>query len=82
MVKVYLREDEQRSSEKLGRVLRKFKKMCDRAGISRDIRKHEFYDKPSEIRKRNDLKNKVNFQRKMRELESGRSDSIAQAGGE
>jgi small subunit ribosomal protein S21 len=82
MVKVYLREDEQRNSGRLQQVMRKFKKMCDRAGISRDIRRHEFYEKPCEIRKRKDLRNKINFQRKMKELEGSRSEQIAQSGGE
>ena len=78
MVKVYLREDEQRSSEKLSRVLRKFKKMCDKAGISRDIRKHEFYEKPSEVKKRKNLRNKISFQRKMKEIEGKYNQASSQ----
>ena len=69
VVKMYLREDEQDNTEKIIRAMRKFEKMCDRAGISKDFRKHEFYEKPSEKRKRQQIKNKMNFQRKMRELE-------------
>jgi len=78
VVKVYLREDEQRSSEKLSRVLRKFKKMCDKAGISRDIRKHEFYEKPSEVKKRKNLRNKISFQRKMKEIEGKYNQASSQ----
>lgn len=32
--------------------LRKFKKACERAGILQDIRKKEFYEKPTAKRKR------------------------------
>ena len=32
--------------------LRKFRKACDRAGIVNEVRKREFYEKPTEKRKR------------------------------
>ena len=41
-----------RESESLDTALKRFKRQCQRAGIIADIRKHEFYEKPSERRKR------------------------------
>ena len=32
--------------------LRKFKRACEKAGIVPEIRKREFYEKPTEMRKR------------------------------
>ena len=32
--------------------LRRFKRSCDKAGIISEIRKREFYEKPTEMRKR------------------------------
>lgn len=38
--------------EELERALRKFRRKVQRAGIFRDIKKHRFYEKPSEARRR------------------------------
>lgn len=32
--------------------LRRFKRACEKAGILADVRKHEFYEKPTWVRKR------------------------------
>jgi small subunit ribosomal protein S21 len=45
--KVFLREDED-----INRALRKFKKKIEDSGILEDIRKKEFYEKPTTLRKR------------------------------
>ena len=39
-------------NEDLDRALRKFRRKVQRAGIFRDIKKHRFYEKPSEARRR------------------------------
>lgn len=39
-------------NESIDKALRRFKKLCDREGLNRDIRKHMYYEKPSEQRKR------------------------------
>ncbi len=41
-----------RDNEELDRALRKFRRKVQRAGIFRDIKKHRFYEKPSEARRR------------------------------
>jgi small subunit ribosomal protein S21 len=45
--KVFLREDED-----INRALRKFKKKIEDSGILEDLRKREFYEKPTTERKR------------------------------
>lgn len=41
-----------RDGESFESALRRFKKMCERAGILSEIRKREHYEKPSEKKKR------------------------------
>ena len=38
--------------EQIDKALRRFKKICDREGLTRDMRKHSYYEKPSEREKR------------------------------
>lgn len=39
-------------SEPIDQLLKRFKKICEKEGITRDIKKSAFYEKPSEIRRR------------------------------
>tara|TARA_Y100001970_G_C14249337_1_gene870637 strand:+ start:3518 stop:3733 length:216 start_codon:yes stop_codon:yes gene_type:complete len=41
-----------KSSESFDVGLRKFKRACEKAGIVPEIRKREFYEKPTSVRKR------------------------------
>ncbi|MCB1197429.1 MAG: 30S ribosomal protein S21 [Deltaproteobacteria bacterium] len=41
-----------REGESFESALRRFKKLCERAGILTEIRKREHYEKPSEKKKR------------------------------
>ena len=41
-----------RPNESIDSLLRRFKKIVDRSGVLQDLRKHEFYEKPSVRRKR------------------------------
>ena len=41
-----------RPNEGIDKALKRFKKICDREGLTRDIRKTSYYEKPSERRKR------------------------------
>ena len=45
---------ELKPNENLDKALRRFKKICDREGLTRDMRKHSYYEKPSERNKRQD----------------------------
>ena len=50
--------------ESLESLLRRFKRKCEKADLMRDIRKHDYYIKPSVRRK---LKDKYAMQRTLRE---------------
>ena len=41
-----------RSGESPEQMLRRFKKLCEKEGLTTDIRRKEFYEKPSERRRR------------------------------
>jgi len=43
---------EARSGEPIERTLRRFKKQCEKEGLTKDIKKNAFYEKPSERRRR------------------------------
>lgn len=43
---------EARNGEPLEKTLRRFKKRCEKEGLTKDIRKKEYYEKPSERRNR------------------------------
>ncbi len=44
------------SGEQFDRALARFKKMCGKAGIVTEIKKRSFYEKPSEKRRRIEMK--------------------------
>jgi small subunit ribosomal protein S21 len=64
-VKVYLRRGD--DSEDLKRNMRKFKKLCEKDEVIRDIRSHEYYEKPSVKRKKDDHRRRLTIIRAMRE---------------
>jgi small subunit ribosomal protein S21 len=41
-----------RSGEGPDQMLRRFKKLCEKEGLTKDIKRKEFYEKPSERRRR------------------------------
>jgi len=41
-----------RSGESTEQMLRRFKKLCEKEGLTKDIKRKEFYEKPSERRRR------------------------------
>jgi small subunit ribosomal protein S21 len=43
---------EVRHNEPIDKALKRFKKICDREGLNKDIRRHAFYEKASETKKR------------------------------
>jgi len=38
--------------ERIGAALRRFKRLLERSGVKKEIRKHEYYVKPCELRRR------------------------------
>lgn len=53
-----------REGENFEKALRRFTKACEKAGIISDIKKHQYFEKPSERRKRKENA----ARRKMRKL--------------
>ena len=43
---------EARGNEPLDKTLRRFKKQCEKEGLTKDIKKNAFYEKPSERKRR------------------------------
>ena len=41
-----------RTNESLEQLLKRFKKACEKEGLTRDIKRTAFYEKPSDIRRR------------------------------
>lgn len=41
-----------RNNESAEQMLRRFKKMCEKEGLTKDIKKHAYFEKPSERRRR------------------------------
>lgn len=66
---------EARGSESLDRMLRRFKKQCEKEGLNKDIKKNSFYEKPSERKRRKErnalkklLKDREKQRRKLQSL--------------
>lgn len=41
-----------RSGESVEQMLRRFKKLCEKEGLTKDIKRKQYYEKPSERRRR------------------------------
>jgi len=51
MIKVKSRE-----KESIEQLLRRFKKLCEKEGLTRDIKRTSYYEKPSEKKRRKERK--------------------------
>jgi small subunit ribosomal protein S21 len=45
-----------RNNESIEQMVRRFKKLCEKEGLVRDIKRNSYYEKPSERRRRKDRK--------------------------
>ncbi len=45
-----------RGNETAEQMLRRFKKLCEREGITKDVKKRQYYEKPSEIKRREEIR--------------------------
>jgi len=41
-----------RGNESVEQMIKRFKKMCEKEGLTRDIKRNSYYEKPSERRRR------------------------------
>jgi len=55
-----------RENESFDNALKRFKKQCEKAGILSEVRKREYYEKPSVKRKRKALAARKRMLKKMR----------------
>lgn len=62
MPTVYVRDDESFES-----VLRRFKRKCEKAGILTELKKRQYFEKPSVKRKRKQLQARKKMLRKLAE---------------
>jgi len=60
--KVFVKEN-----ENINQALRRFKKKIEDSGLLEELRKHEFYEKPTTERKRRAGAAKARWQKKLRE---------------
>ena len=56
-----------RGNESIQQMLKRFKRLCQREGLIRDIKRHSYYEKPSE-RKRRQIRKSVRKIQKDSEL--------------
>jgi len=47
-----------RSNESIQQMMKRFKKMCEKEGLIKDIKRQSYYEKPSEKRRRRIRKNR------------------------
>ena len=64
------------NKDELIKAMRKFKKLCEREGVVRDLRKHEYYEKPSDKRKKAAHRSKMTLMRLRQEEEDKRNGII------
>ncbi|MCB1153407.1 MAG: 30S ribosomal protein S21 [Deltaproteobacteria bacterium] len=58
-----------RDNEPMQSALKRFKRQCEKAGILSEVRKREFYEKPSVRRKRKAAAARKRLLKKLRKLE-------------
>jgi small subunit ribosomal protein S21 len=69
-----------RSGESVEQMMRRFKKLCEKEGLTKDIKRKEFYEKPSERRRRAARKS-INRRLKAESMVPGAAPAPAAAGG-
>ena len=57
-----------RGNESIDQMLRRFKKLCEKEGLTKDIKRNSYYEKPSERRRRKRRKSLKRAQQESAEL--------------
>ncbi len=55
-----------KENEPVDIAIRRFKRACEKAGVLSDVRKREFYEKPTQVRKRKKAAAVKRLQKKLR----------------
>jgi len=45
-----------RGNENIGQMFKRFKKLCEKEGLTKEIKRNSYYEKPSERRRRQERK--------------------------
>ena len=69
-----------RPDEDINKALNRFKKKCEKAGIGRDIKRNQYYEKPSQRRRRELLKRIKALARLERKEDRKRRKLVKRAG--
>jgi small subunit ribosomal protein S21 len=60
--------------EPIGLALRRFKKLLERSGLTKELRKRKHYEKPCEVRRRAEIRKKNNIRKnKTKDVRPGTS---------
>ncbi|HWB20464.1 MAG TPA: 30S ribosomal protein S21 [Phycisphaerales bacterium] len=46
-----------RQNESVGQLMRRFKKLCEKEGLVKEVKKRQYYEKPSERKRRDSRRN-------------------------
>lgn len=52
-----------RGNESIQQMLKRFKRLCQREGLTRDMKRHSYYEKPSERKRRQSRKSIRKFEK-------------------
>ena len=66
-----------RKGESIDQLIRRFRKRCEREGLVREYKRHQYYEKPSEKQRREERKSKS----RQRKLELERTGKIPMSTG-
>jgi small subunit ribosomal protein S21 len=69
-----------RAGESAEQMLRRFKKMCEKEGLTKDVKKHAYYEKPSERRRRAMRKSVKRTDPTMMNMKGGPGSKFAKGG--
>lgn len=61
--------------EPIGAALRRFKKLLERSGLTKELRKRKHYEKPCEVRRRAELRKKSTIRKNKLKVRTGSSSS-------
>jgi len=57
--------------EPIGAALRRFKKLLERSGLTKELRKRKYYEKPCEARRRAEMRKRSTIRKRNLETQNG-----------
>jgi len=70
-----------RTGESIEQMLRRFKKLCEKEGLTKDVKRRQYYEKPSERRRREVRKGTTRILRPMGPRSGGPGGPSSSGGG-